>query len=218
MVDESFAAQRDRMIAEQLVARGIVDTAVLHAFHTIPREQFVPPAYRAYAYDDTPLPIPADQTISQPYVVAYMLSLVYLSRRDRVLEIGAGSGYAAALLSQIVAEVYTVERHAELVAYARQRIAELALPNVWVRHGDGSLGWPAHAPYDAILVAAGGPEVPASLKAQLALNGRLIMPVGRSQRRQRLVLVCRRGDTVFEESSRAPVAFVPLIGQEGWES
>lgn len=218
MVDDTFAAQRERMIAEQLAARGIVDTAVLSAFRTIPREPFVPPAYRDYAYDDTPLPIPAGQTISQPYVVAFMLSLVHLRRRERVLEIGTGSGYAAALLSQLAAEVYTVERHAELVAYARERLADLGVTNVWVRHGDGSLGWPEHAPYDAILVAAGGPDVPQSLKAQLAVDGRLIMPVGQSQRRQRLVLVRRRSETIFEEATRSPVAFVPLIGKEGWES
>ncbi len=215
--EESFAERREEMVAQQLRARGVRDTAVLQAFLTVPREQFVPHNLRASAYEDAPLPIPGGQTISQPYVVAYMLSLLALRPTDRVLEVGTGSGYAAALLSQIVAEVYTVERQAELVAYARKRLAEIGCENVWVYHGDGSLGWPEHAPYDAILVSAGSPEVPQALREQLVINGRLVIPVGSSRRQQRIVLVQRTGANSYRQQHLSPVAFVPLIGVQGWE-
>ena len=214
---DPYDAARARMVAEQLAGRDIADPAVLQAMRLVPRERFVPRASRPYAYDDGPLPIPANQTISQPYVVAYMLAALALRPGDRVLEIGAGSGYAAAVLSRIVAEVYTVERHAELADYARRRLADLDYDNVRVLHGDGTRGWPEHAPYDAIIVAAGGPAVPDSLRAQLAPGGRLVMPVGRSRQQQHLVLVTRRPDGVYDEERLAPVAFVPLIGEEGWQ-
>ncbi len=203
------------MVAEQIEGRGITDPAVLRAMRLVPRERFVLEAYRPFAYDDTPLPIPANQTISQPYIVAYMIAILRLSGADRVLEIGAGSGYAAAVMSRIAAAVYTVERHAGLADYARQRLDELGYDNVQVSHGDGTLGWPEHAPYDAIIVAAGGPSVPETLRGQLAPGGRLIMPIGRSRRQQTLVLLTRRNDT-FSEEMLVPVAFVPLIGDEGW--
>ncbi len=215
--EESFAGRREEMVEQQLCARGVRDTAVLQAFRTVPRELFVPRNLRDSAYEDAPLPIPGGQTISQPYIVAYMLSLLALQPADRVLEVGTGSGYAAALLSQIVAEVYTVERREELVDYARKRLAEVGCTNVWVKHGDGSLGWPEHAPYNAILVSAGSPEVPQALQEQLAINGRLVIPVGFSRRQQRVVLVRRTGPDSYRQQHLSAVAFVPLIGAQGWE-
>ncbi len=217
MEDEArFDAARERMVAEQIAGRGIDDAAVLRAMRLVPREHFVPEAERPAAYDDTPLPIPAQQTISQPYVVAYMIAALALGPDDRVLEIGAGSGYAAAILSRIVSAVYTVERHPELANYARQRLASLGYDNVYVHEGDGTRGWSEHAPYDGIIVAAGGPAVPESLRAQMAAGGRLVMPVGRRQRQQHLVLVTRRADGRYHRKRLAPVVFVPLIGDEGW--
>lgn len=213
---DKFAAARQRMVQEQLVGRGLRDRAVLRAMNTVPREHFVPPKYLRQAYSDSPIPIAAKQTISQPYVVALMCAMLQLKPQDRVLEIGTGSGYAAAVLSRIVQAVYTVERHKELVTYARQRLAELGYDNVHVRQGDGTLGWPEHAPYDGIVVAAGGPHVPLSLRRQLALNGRLVMPVGK-QRKQRLVRVVRKGENKFSQEQLGSVRFVPLIGEEGWE-
>lgn len=213
---DPYAAARRRMVAEQIEGRGIDDPAVLRAMRLVPRERFVLEPYRPYAYDDTPLPIPANQTISQPYIVAYMIAMLHLSAADRILEIGAGSGYAAAVMSRMAAAVYTVERHAGLADYARQRLAELGYDNVWVRHGDGTRGWPDHAPYDAIIVAAGGPAVPETLRGQLAPGGRLIMPIGRSRRQQTLILLTRHNDGRIAEEMLVPVAFVPLIGDEGW--
>ncbi|MBX7252912.1 MAG: protein-L-isoaspartate(D-aspartate) O-methyltransferase [Candidatus Promineofilum sp.] len=214
--DARFAAARERMVADQIAGRGISDAAVLRAMRLVPRQHFVPESERPYAYDDTPLPIPAHQTISQPYVVAYMIAALGLGPDDRVLEVGAGSGYAAAVLSRIVGEVYTVERHPELVDYARARLAALGYDNVHVHQGDGTRGWPEHAPYDGIIVAAGGPAVPESLRAQMAVGGRLVMPVGRSRQQQHLVRVTRRAEGGMREEKLAPVAFVPLIGDEGW--
>lgn len=214
--DERYAEARERMVRQQIEERGIRNEAVLAAMRTVPREQFVPESYRPFAYDDSPLPIPAGQTISQPFVVAYMIAVLSLGLDDRVLEIGAGSGYAAALLSRIVREVYTVERHGELARYARERLAEAGYDNVWVKHGDGTLGWAEHAPYDGIIVAAGGPSVPESLRTQLAAGGRLVMPVGRSRHQQHLILLTRISEADYSEERLAPVAFVPLIGDEGW--
>ncbi|MFN2180399.1 MAG: protein-L-isoaspartate(D-aspartate) O-methyltransferase [Candidatus Promineifilaceae bacterium] len=218
MIDNSdeFTQKRERMVREQIAGRGIEDTAVLRAMRIVPREIFVPERYRRYAYDDTPLPIPGKQTISQPYVVALMISRLELDADDCVLEIGTGSGYAAALLGQIVREVHTVERIMELVKYARERLELLGYDNIHVHRGDGTLGWEPEAPYDGIIVAAGGPSVPDSLKRQLAENGRLIIPVGRSERQQNLIRVIKSGEDNFEESDLGAVAFVPLIGDEGW--
>jgi protein-L-isoaspartate(D-aspartate) O-methyltransferase len=218
MIDNSdeFTQKRERMVREQIAGRGIEDTAVLRAMRIVPREIFVPERYRRYAYDDTPLPIPGKQTISQPYVVALMISRLELDADDCVLEIGTGSGYAAALLGQIVREVHTVERIMELVKYARERLELLGYDNIHVHRGDGTLGWEPEAPYDGIIVAAGGPSVPESLKRQLAENGRLIIPVGRSERQQNLIRVIKSGEDNFEESDLGAVAFVPLIGDEGW--
>jgi protein-L-isoaspartate(D-aspartate) O-methyltransferase len=214
-MDADFARQRAQMVDMQLVARGIRDTAVLTAMGEIPREHFVLPPYLHYAYRDGPIPIPARQTISQPYVVAHMLATLQLQPTDRVLEIGTGSGYAAAVLSRIVQMVYTVERHQSLVNYARLRLADLDCDNVLVCHGDGSQGWREHAPFDAIIVAAGGPRVPMSLQVQLAVNGRLIMPVGKKGS-QILVLVTRVTEEKLDQQRLTAVRFVPLIGAEGW--
>lgn len=211
-----YAERREQMVKRQIEGRGINDASVLAAMRTVPREQFVLSPYRGQAYDDTPLPIPANQTISQPYIVGYMIAALSLRPGDRVLEIGAGSGYAAAVLSRIVREVYTVERHRKLANHARDRLAQLGYDNVWVRHGDGTQGWPEHAPYDGIIVAAGGPSVPESLTAQLAVGGRLVMPVGRSRRQQNLILITRTGEATFVDEWLVSVAFVPLIGDEGW--
>lgn len=209
--------QRERMVAEQVAGRGIVDPAVLAAMRRVPREAFVADKYRDFAYDDGPLPILEGQTISQPYVVALMIEALLLQPEDRVLEIGTGSGYAAAVLSRIVAEVYTVERIEALVAYAQQNLSELGYDNVWVKQGDGTLGWPEHAPYNGIVVAAGGPKIPNALKEQLAVGGRIVMPVGSEQRAQQLVRATRVSENDFDQERLGHVRFVPLIGEQGWE-
>ena len=182
----------------------------------MPRELFVPEDAVDYAYDDGPLPIGAGQTISQPFIVAYMIEAVAPDPTDRALEIGTGSGYSAAVLGSIVAEVYTVERLPALAESAARRLARLDVRNVRVRCGDGTLGWPEHAPYDVIVVTAGGPEVPPALLAQLAAGGRLVMPVGDDPRVQQLVRVRRGGDGTLTQEWLEPVAFVPLIGAQGW--
>lgn len=215
--EPDMAQQRDQMVAEQLEARGIYDPAVLAAMKIVPREAFVSEQYRHFAYDDGPLPILEGQTISQPFVVALMIESVEIKTGDRVLEIGTGSGYAAAVISRIAAEVYTVERHQTLVHYARQNLAAVGYENVHVHLGDGTLGWPEYAPYNAIIVAAGGPQVPQALKEQLVVSGRLIIPVGTEQRAQRLVKVIRVNEKEYREQTLSYVRFVPLIGQQGWE-
>lgn len=217
MMEIDFAAERARMVAEQIKGRGIKDTAVLQAMHTVPREKFVLDAYQSQAYQDTPLPIPANQTISQPYVVAFMMAALLLKPTDTVLEIGTGSGYAAALLGQIVKAVHTVERQEQLVWFARERLAALGYDNVQVHEGDGTLGWPETAPYDGIIVAAGGPQVPPALRDQLAVNGRLIMPVGK-RGKQILVRLRRERKQQFSQTRLGPVKFVPLIGEDGWQT
>jgi protein-L-isoaspartate(D-aspartate) O-methyltransferase len=213
---EWWAEARERMVERQIIDRGVQDPAVLAAMRRVPREAFVPRQLARRAYADQPLPIGEGQTISQPYVVATMTEALRLLPGDRVLEIGTGSGYAAAVLAEIAAEVYTVERLATLAESAQRRLAELRYRNVHVQHGDGSLGWPEHAPFDAIVVTAGGPAVPPSLLAQLALGGRLVMPVGSSPLAQQLVRVVRTGAATYEREELGDVAFVPLIGAEGW--
>lgn len=213
-----FTVLRDIMIREQLEYRGIADPAVIAAMRDVPREEFVPPDVRAYAYEDGPLPIGDGQTISQPYMVAYMTEALELTRGDRVLEIGTGSGYAAAVLSRIVAEVHTVERIAGLAAAARERLDRLGYANIRIHVGDGSLGWRDQAPYDAIVVTAGAPEIPPPLTAQLAVGGRLVIPVGPHLTFQTLVRVRRAGKDDYSREELMAVMFVPLIGAAGWES
>jgi protein-L-isoaspartate(D-aspartate) O-methyltransferase len=203
------------MVRRHLAGRDITDPEVLRAMGTVPRERFVPPSARAHAYDDRALPIDAGQTISQPYIVALMSQALELDASSRVLEIGTGSGYAAAVLGEIAAHVDTVERHRELVAGATAALADLGYTNVAVHEGDGSLGWPEGAPYDAVVVTASGPSVPEALVEQLADGGRLVLPVGGRAGDQRLVRVRRHGLTVTEEDLGG-VAFVPLIGDQGW--
>ena len=208
---------RERMVREQIAARGVLDPRVLAAMRRVPREKFLRESLEEFAYQDTPLPIESDQTISQPFVVAYMTECLRLKGGEKVLEIGTGSGYAAAVLGEIAADVYTVERYANLAESAAERLSRLGYANVHVLHGDGTLGWPEHAPYDAILVAAGGPEVPPSLRHQLAIGGRLVIPVGPTARSQQIVRITRIAEHRFEEDELIAVAFVPLIGQEGWQ-
>jgi protein-L-isoaspartate(D-aspartate) O-methyltransferase len=212
-----FTVLREAMVSEQLEARGIRDPAVLAAMREIPREEFVPPEMQWGAYDDNPLPIGEGQTISQPYMVAYMSEALGLSRESRVLEIGTGSGYAAAVLSRIVDRVYTVERLAALARTARERLYRLGYTNVHVLVGDGSMGWPEHAPYDAIVVTAGAPGVPKLLAEQLAVGGRLVIPVGADPFSQLLVRVRRTGESEFREEGLFEVRFVPLVGAAGWK-
>src|SRR5437667_1470316 len=214
---ETFADKRRRMVDEQIAARRVADSAVLDAMRAVPREMLVQDSATELAYDDTPLPIEEGQTISQPYVVALMAEALELTPRDRVLEIGAGSGYAAAVLSRIAAEVYAIERHAALAELASRRMKDLGFDNVHVRHSDGTLGWPEHAPYDAILVSAGGPSVPDALRTQLAVGGRLVIPVGTTPRAQELVRVTRIGQNEYRQEELGAVQFVPLIGAQGWE-
>jgi protein-L-isoaspartate(D-aspartate) O-methyltransferase len=213
---EDFAGRRRLMVERQLASRGIRSPAVLRAMGSVRREHYVPAELRAHAYDDAPLPIGAGQTISQPYVVAYMLDQLELQGGERVLEVGTGSGYAAAVLAEIAAQVYTLERHAALARDAAERLARDGRHNVEVRVGDGTLGWPEAAPFDAIVVAASGPSVPASLREQLQVGRHLVMPVGASQEVQELKRVTRTGPDRWSESDLGAVRFVPLIGSEGW--
>jgi protein-L-isoaspartate(D-aspartate) O-methyltransferase len=218
MID--FEARRREMVRRQIAHRGVRDRRVLDAMSAVPREVFVPERLADVAYEDTPLPIEEQQTISQPYIVALMAETLELEPGQRVLEVGTGSGYAAAVLSRIVGEtgeVYAIERHASLAELARGRMRRLGYGNVNVRHGDGTLGWPEHAPYDAIAVAAGGPEVPPALKRQLAVGGRLVIPVGTDPRLQELVRVRRTGPDRFEQENLGGVRFVPLVGAQGWK-
>lgn len=213
---EERARERQEMVTYQIQRRGITDPAVLRAMVRVPRHAFVPEPYERQAYADSPLPIPGGQTISQPFVVAYMVEALQLTADSRVLEIGTGSGYAAAVLAEIAIQVYGVERDPVLVTYARDHLRRLGYDNVWIKQGDGTLGWPDHAPFDAIVVAAGGPRVPQSLKEQLAVGGRLVMPVGKRRSAQDLIRVTRIEEAVNVQENLGPVRFVPLIGEEGW--
>lgn len=211
----SQADARARMVERQIAARGVRDARVLDAMRTVPRERFVGEELADAAYRDSPLPIGEGQTISQPYIVALMLEAAEIGPGDRVLEVGAGSGYAAAVASRIAGQVYAIEWHAALAAEARARLAALGYDNVELRGGDGSGGWPEHAPFDAIIVSAGGPDVPDPLKQQLAIGGRLLIPVG-PRLNQTLLKLTRRDTDRFEALDLGAVAFVPLVGEKGW--
>ena len=211
-----WAEARNRMVEAQIARRGVRDPAVLDAMRTVPRESFVAAGFEEFAYEDSALPIAEGQSISQPYIVAAMLEAAELEQGDKVLEIGAGSGYAAALLSRIAAKVYAVERHAALTEAARERLRALGYHNIELRTGDGSSGWLEAAPFDAIIVSAGVPRVPEALKMQLLLGGRLVIPVGALDE-QRLIRLTRAGQDVFEQEDFGGVRFVKLIGTSGWE-
>ena len=208
---------RDRafMVARHLEARGIDDPLVLSAMGEVPREDFVSGPLKEFAYEDSALPIEAGQTISQPYIVARMIELAELRPGDKVLEVGAGSGYAAAVMSRIAGKVWAIERHEELAAQARARLKGLGYDNAEIICADGTKGLPEHAPFNAIIVSAGGPHVPEALKSQLAIGGRLVIPVGRDVH-QTLLRVKRLSETAFKEEDFGAVTFVPLIGEEGW--
>ena len=211
-----FAELREHMVRRQIEARGITDPAILDAFREVPREAFVSPDYARDAYDDHPLPIEAGQTISQPYIVALMIEAAGIRPGDKVLEVGAGSGYAAAVMSRIAAQVVAIERQHDLVQVAERRLQRLGYDNVRIVEGDGTRGCPEEAPFDAILAAASGSHVPAPLVAQLAPEGRLVMPVGDPGWVQKLVRVTKQEDGILQQSDLGEVRFVPLIGEEGW--
>lgn len=206
---------RQRMVEQQLRRRDIRDPRVLAAFARVPREEFVPPTLVHLAYEDSPLPIGGGQTISQPYVVALTVQALGLHGHEHVLEIGTGSGYAAAILGAMVREVDTVERIGVLAETARERLSRLGFANVFVHHADGTLGWSAGAPYEAICVAAGAPAPPQSLLDQLAIGGRLVLPYG-SAEAQRLVRITRHAPDRFTDEDLGDVRFVPLVGEQGW--
>ena len=209
-----YAEARERMVVDQLERRGIRDPRVLAAMKRVPRHLFVPSAQQRLAYEDCALPIGEGQTISQPFMVAVMTEALELRETARVLEIGTGSGYQAAVLAGLAREVTSIERKSHLAAEAEQRFRSLGYHSVIVIVADGTLGSPEAAPYDGILVTAGAPSVPPSLKAQLADGGRLVVPVG-TRFSQELQVIERRGD-VFLEAHREPCVFVPLVGKEGW--
>ena len=212
----NYAAEREAMVERQIESRGITDPKILEAFRAVPREAFISEEYADLAYGDHPLPIEAGQTISQPYIVALMIKAAEIKPGDKVLEVGAGSGYAAAVISRIAGKVVAIERQRELVKIAQQRIARLGYDNVKIVEGDGTRGWEADAPYDAILAAASGSHVPRPLIEQLAPNGRIVMPVGDPGWVQELVKVTKQEDGILKQENLGGVRFVPLIGEEGW--
>ncbi len=212
---ESLPQKRARMVEAQLRARGIRDERVLAAMGKVPREEFISNENGDNAYGDYPLPIGAGQTISQPYIVASMVEALELRPQDRVLEVGTGTGYQAAILGELSAEVWTIERHAELADKAREILQRLGYSNVHVVTGDGSLGLAEQAPFDKILVAAAAPRVPETLVAQLADGGRLVVPVG--SRAEQQVLVVRKMGEQTVVTPREGCRFVPLVGEQGWE-
>ena len=210
----NYEKEREHMVESQLARRGIKDKRVLDAMRQVPRHLFVPKDTRGLAYCDGPLPIGQGQTISQPYIVALMTELLELTGQEKVLELGTGSGYQAAILSRLVGQVYSVERHAALAEQAEKVLAQLGYDNVVISVGDGTLGWPEHSPYEAIIVTAAAPDIPQPLMEQLADGGRLVAPVG-SRWSQVLAKVKRQGETLVREHLTA-VAFVPLVGKYGW--
>lgn len=205
-----YQKPRDHMVDAQIARRGVRDAAVLKAMRTVPRERFVSDEMQPYAYDDEALPIMAGQTISQPYIVALMIEAAGVRPGDRVLEVGAGSGYAASILGQIAGKVFAIERHEALVESARERVEALGYTNIDIRTADGTLGLPEEAPFDAVIVSAAGPKIPQPLKDQLAIGGHLVIPLG-PPGRQTLYKVTRRTEDRFIERDLGAVMFVPLI-------
>ncbi len=215
MID--FASEREAMIERTIRRRGLDDPNLLAAFRAVPRESFVSGDYAEHAYADAPLPIEAGQTISQPYVVALTIDAAAIGGDDKVLEIGAGSGYAAAVIGQLAREVFAIERHHELVGLAQQRMRRLGYDNVHVIEGDGTSGYPAEAPFDAIVAAASGSHVPAALIDQLKPDGRIVMPIGNPHSLQSLVKLTKHADGRLEREDLGAVRFVPLIGEHGFQ-
>jgi protein-L-isoaspartate(D-aspartate) O-methyltransferase len=212
-----FAARREEMVQTQIYNRGVRDELVLQAMRKVPRHAFLPVDKADQAYSDWPVPIAEGQTISQPYIVAYMVEALNLKGGEKVLEIGAGSGYAAAVLAEIASEVYTIERIGQLAQHAASSLIDAGYDNVHVMHDDGTRGWDEEAPFDAILVSAGGPKIPDFLKKQLRIGGRIVIPIGTEKNAQELVRVTRLDDERFEREDLADVRFVPLIGEQGWQ-
>jgi len=213
---DQMESQRKEMVLRQLESRGIKDERVLAAMRKVPRHLFVPPDQQAASYNDGPLPIGFGQTISQPYIVALMCELLALEKNGKTLEIGSGSGYAAAVLAELSGEVITIERLQELSDMARENLSRAGYPDVKVLCADGSLGYPDEAPYDAIVVAAGAPVAPETLKHQLKTGGRLVIPVGTNSRYQQLLRITRLSEPDFKTETLGEVAFVPLVGAEAW--
>ena len=213
-----YAALRERMVDRQIAARGLHDPALLAAFRAVPREEFINPSYAGYAYQDSPLPIESGQTISQPYIVALTIDAAGIGKGDKVLEVGAGSGYAAAVIGQIADQVIAIERHPELVRLADARMKRLGYDKVRIVEGDGTLGWPEEAPFDAIVAAASGSHVPKSWIEQLKPGGRIVVPLGHPGSVQSLVKVTKREDGTLERVDLGGVRFVPLIGREGFQA
>src|SRR5262245_48748091 len=214
-LDSAYAHERAVMISRHLRARGIEDPLLLAAIGAVPREAFVPKHLQEFSYEDSALPIEAGQTISQPYIVARMLELAEIKPGDKVLEVGAGSGYAAAVMSRMANKVFAIERHEELAKLAGARLRRLGYANAEIIIADGTKGLPVEAPFHAIIVSAGAPYVSEALKQQLTIGGRLIIPIGPFGL-QTLIRVRRTGESRFEEEDFGAVAFVPLIGEEGW--
>jgi protein-L-isoaspartate(D-aspartate) O-methyltransferase len=212
-----YVAEREAMVERQLRRRGITEPAILDAFRAVPREKFISDEYAHLAYGDHPLPIEASQTISQPYIVALMIQAAAIKRSDKVLEVGAGSGYAAAVISRIAGKVIAIERQHDLVELARERLKRLGNDNVEIVEGDGTRGCPDEAPFDAILAAASGSHVPQALIGQTAPNGRIVMPVGEPGWVQELIKVTKQEDGILRQENLGEVRFVPLIGEEGWK-
>ena len=215
MTEDNYTAERARMVDRQIAPRGVSDPRVLAAMKKVPRHRFIPSHLWDQAYGDYPLPIGEDQTISQPYIVALMTELLELKATDRVLEVGTGSGYQAAILAELAGQVYSIDRVASLLARAEQILASLGYANIKTRVGDGTLGWPEEMPFDAIIVTAGAPQVPRPLTEQLALGGRLVIPVGDTWSQ---TLTCIRQTTDgLKFEYHGGCRFVRLIGEYGWE-
>ena len=212
-----YAIEREAMVERQLRRRGITEPEILDAFRAVPREKFIGEEYAHLAYGDHPLPIEANQTISQPYIVGLMIQAAGIKPHDNVLEVGAGSGYAAAVISRIAGRVVGIERQHDLVEVARERLQRLGYDNVEIIEGDGTRGCRDHAPFDAILAAASGSHVPRPLVEQLAPGGRIVMPVGEPGWVQELVKVTKQEDGILRQENLGEVRFVPLIGEEGWK-
>lgn len=212
---KTFLNEQRANLIENLRERGITNESVLSAMASLPREKFVHPAFTQRAYEDSALPIAQQQTISQPYTVAYMTSLLQVKPNDKILEIGTGSGYQAAVLAKLGAKVYSIEREFELHRQATKTLQELGI-NVQTRYGDGTIGWREHAPYDGIIVTAGAPDIPKTLLMQLSIGGKIVIPSG-NRNSQSLYLITRQNESDFDSVQLQEFKFVPLIGREGWQ-